>query len=108
MSGNHFVTKRFQKRKYPLYISFPIVPNRLFSGRTKNNQHFGYPGTKITDFKISGNRLGTTLRHCRLILEMEMELGTKSRFHYLCLSPVQMAICQQNVESLLFNKDAQI
>ena len=68
MSGNHFVTKRFQKRKYPLF----------------NNRHFGYPETKITDFKISGTRLGTTLRYCRLILETETEPGTKSCFHYLC------------------------
>ena len=50
----------------------------------KNNRHIGYPETKITDFKISGTRLGTTLRHCRLILETETEPGTKSRFHYLC------------------------
>ena len=33
---------------------------------------------------ISDTRLGTTLHHCRLILETEMESGTKSRFHYLC------------------------
>ena len=26
-----------------------------------------------------------TFCHCRLILEMETEPGTKSRFHYLCL-----------------------
>ena len=65
-------------------ISFPIVPNQLFSGRMKNNRHFGYPKTKITDFKISGTHLGTTLHHCRLILETEKEPGTKSRFHYLC------------------------
>ena len=39
---------------------------------------------KITDFKILGTRLGTTLHHYRLILEMETELETKSRFHYLC------------------------
>ena len=65
-------------------ISFPIVPNRLFSGRTKNNRHFWYPETKITDFKILGTRLGTTLRNCRLVLETEMEPRTKSRFHYLC------------------------
>ena len=63
---------------------FPIVPNRLFVGRTKNNRHFGYPETKITDFKISGTCLGTTLYHCRLILETETVPGTKSRFHYLC------------------------
>ena len=56
-----------------LYISFPIIPNRFFSGRMKNNRHFGYPETKITDFKISGTRLGTTLHHCRLILEMKTE-----------------------------------
>ena len=31
-----------------------------------------------------GTRLGTTFHHCRLILEMETEPGTKSRFHYLC------------------------
>ena len=68
-----------------MYISFPIVPNRIFSGRTKNNRHFGYPETIITDFKISGTRLGTTLRYCRLIFETETEPGTKSRFHYLCL-----------------------
>ena len=68
-----------------LNILFPIVPNRLFSGRTKNNRHFRYPETKITDFKISGTRLGTTLRLGRLILETETEPGTKSRFHYLCL-----------------------
>ena len=73
------------------HISFPIVPNQLFLGRTKNNRHFRYPETKITDFKISGTRLGTNLRHCRLILETETEPGTKSRFHYLwgrgdCLS----------------------
>ena len=66
-------------------IAFPIVPNWLFSGRTKNNRDFGYPEMKITDFKLSGTRLGTTLHHCCLILEMEMESGTKSRFHYLCL-----------------------
>ena len=66
------------------YISFPIVPNRLFSGRAKNNRHFRYPETKITNFKISGTRLGMTLYHCRLILETETEPGTKSRFHYLC------------------------
>ena len=65
-------------------ISFPIVPNRLFLGRTKNNRHFGYPETKITDFKISGTGLGTNLHHCRLILETETEPGTKSSFHYLC------------------------
>ena len=40
---------------------------------------------KITDFKISGTRLGTILHHCRLILETETEPGTKIRFHYLCL-----------------------
>ena len=62
MSGNHFVTKRFQKRKY---------------------RHFGYPEMKITDFKILGTNLGTTLRLCRLILETETEPGMKSRFHYL-------------------------
>ena len=67
------------------HISFPIVPNQLFLGRTKNNRHFGYLETKITDFKILGTRLGTTLRHCRLILETETEPGTKSCFHYLCL-----------------------
>ena len=66
-------------------ISFPIVPNRLFSGRTKNNRHFGYPEMKITDFKISGTRLGMTLHHCRLILETETEPGKKSSFHYLCI-----------------------
>ena len=38
--------------------------------------NFGYPETKITDFKISGTRLGTTLHHCRLILETETEPGT--------------------------------
>ena len=56
----------------------------LFSGRTNNNRHFGFPETKITDFKLLGTRLGTTLHHCRLILEMETESGTKSRFQYLC------------------------
>ena len=59
-----------------------------FSGRTKNNRHLGYSETKLTDFKISGTRLGTTLCHCRLILETETEPGTKSRFHYLCLQGV--------------------
>ena len=68
-------------------ISFPIVPNQLFSGRTKNNQHFGYPETKISDFKILGTHLETTLRNCRLILKTETEPGTKSRFHYLCTQP---------------------
>ena len=72
-------------------ISFPIVPNRLFSGKTKKNRHFGYPETKITDFKISGTRLGTTLRNCRLILETKTEPGTKSCFHYLCCAPVPRA-----------------
>ena len=67
-----------------IIILFPIVPNRLFSGRMKNNRHFGYPETKITDFKILGTRLGTTLHHCRLILETKTESGTKSRFQYLC------------------------
>ena len=51
----------------------------------KNNRHFGYPEKKITNFKILGTRLETTLHHCRLILETETEPGTKSRFHYLCL-----------------------
>ena len=72
-------------------ISFPIVPNRFFSGRKKNNRHFGYPETKITYFKILGTRLGTTLHHCRLILETEMEPGTKSCFHYLCLGVGRIA-----------------
>ena len=39
---------------------------------------------KITNFKILRTRLGTTLHHCRLILETETEPGTKSRFQYLC------------------------
>ena len=42
---------------------------------------------KITDLKISGTWLGTTLRYCRLILETETEPGMKSRFHYLCSTP---------------------
>ena len=33
-----------------------------------------------------GTRKETTFYHCRLILETETEPGTKSRFHYLCLS----------------------
>ena len=49
-----------------------------------NNRHFGYLETKITNFKILGTHLGTTLGHCRLILETETEPGTKSCFHYLC------------------------
>ena len=53
--------------------------------KNENIQHFGYPETKITDYKISGTRLETTLRYCRLILETETEPGTKSHFHYLCL-----------------------
>ena len=64
---------------------FPIIPNRLFSGGTKNNRHFRYPKMKITNFKLSGTRLGMTLHHCHLMLETETESGTKSRFQYLCL-----------------------
>ena len=75
---------------FPKYISFPIVPNRLFSGRTKNNRHFGYPETKITNFKISGTRLGTTLHLCHIILETETEPGTKSRFQYLWLAVLSL------------------
>ena len=83
--GNSLASEQDQcAPKCLLHISFPIVPNRLFSGGTKNNRHFGYPETKITNFKISGTRLGTTLRYCRLILETETEPGMKSRFHYLC------------------------
>ena len=85
----HAVSKLISKLIPNFYISFPIVPNRLFLGRTKNNRHFGYPETKITDFKISGACLGTTLRYCRLILETETETGTKSRFHYLCMRGVE-------------------
>ena len=51
MSGNHFVSKRFQK----------------------NNRQFGYPETKITDFK-------TNLHHCRLILENGEGIGNEKSF----------------------------
>ena len=90
MLGNHFVTKRFQKRKYPLF----------------NNRHFGYPETKITDFKISGTRLGTTLRYCRLILETETEPGMKSRSHYLWFAVViygKLKYSNQSVAQVLNN-----
>ena len=30
--------------------------------------------------------------HCRLILETETELGSKSRFQYLCLEPKASAL----------------
>ena len=59
-------------------------PQSIYIYININNRHFGYPETKINDFEISGTRLGTTLRHCRLILETDTEPGTKSRFHYLC------------------------
>ena len=78
----------------------PIVLNRLFLGRTKNNRHFGYPETKITDFKISGTRLGTTLHHCCLILETETEPGMKSCFHYLCPAVVCLANISNNSNAL--------
>ena len=81
-----------------LYILLPIVPNRLFWGRTKNNRHFGYPETKITDFKISGTRLGTTLPHCCLILETETEPGKKSCLHYLCYYSVKQDTSKTTVE----------
>ena len=76
------------------------IPNRFFSGRTKNNWHFGYLETKITDFKISVTRLGTTLHHCRLILETEMEPGTKSRFHYLCFQACINLKCNSEFPSM--------
>ena len=66
-------------------ILFPIVPNWLFSGKTKNNRHFGYPETKVTDFKFLSTRLGTTFHNCCLFLEKETDLGTKGRFQYLCI-----------------------
>ena len=47
----------------------------------KNNRHFR-------------TRLGTTLGHCRLILETETEPGTKSCVHYLC---PQVADQQKNI-----------
>ena len=42
-----------------------VSSHGLFSGKTKNNRHFGYPETKITDFKFSVTRLGTTFYNCR-------------------------------------------
>ena len=75
-----------QVRSLSLFLYLFVHCFCVYMGRMKNNRHFGYPETKITDFKISGTRLGTTLHHCRLVLEMETEPGTKSRFHYyLCL-----------------------
>ena len=75
----------YPKVSHILDFLFPIIPNRLFLARTKNNRHFRFPEMKITDFKFSGTHLGTNFNHCRFILKTDKVPGTKSRLHYLCL-----------------------
>ena len=84
------------KREKSLKGTGSIIPSKQWSNElmkiinmyVKNNRQVRYPETKITDFKMSGTRFGTSHHHGRLFLEMGTKQEWKCRFHYLWLGLV--------------------